>query len=75
MAIADLPLDQPTETRPAEPIVSIAVPMLNEAKYILSCLDSFAAQDYPLELLDLMVIDGGSDDGSRLVLGTPTRSN
>lgn len=75
MAVTDLPLDQPVEPRPAEPIVSIAVPMLNEAKYILSCLDSFAAQDYPLELLDLMVIDGGSDDGSRLVVEAYAKEN
>jgi succinoglycan biosynthesis protein ExoA len=60
-----------TESRPkrhAEPIVSIALPMLNEAEYIVPCLDSFAAQDYPLDLLDVMVIDGGSTDGGRLVV-------
>ncbi|MEQ8842657.1 MAG: glycosyltransferase family 2 protein [Acidimicrobiales bacterium] len=58
----------PRESRPAEPIVTIALPMLNESRYIMACLDSFAAQDYPLELLDVMVIDGGSDDGCRLVV-------
>jgi glycosyltransferase involved in cell wall biosynthesis len=56
------------QTRPALPVVSIAIPMLNEAKYIVGCLDSFGAQDYPLEFLDVMVIDGGSDDGCRLVV-------
>jgi succinoglycan biosynthesis protein ExoA len=61
--------------RPAEPIVSIALPMLNEAKYIVSCLDSFAAQDYPLDLLDVMVIDGGSTDGSRLVVNAYSEKN
>ncbi|MEZ5244087.1 MAG: glycosyltransferase family 2 protein [Acidimicrobiales bacterium] len=54
--------------RPAEPVVTVALPMLNEAKYIVACLDSFAAQDYPLHLLDVMVIDGGSEDGCRLVV-------
>ncbi len=39
--------------------------MLNELGAIESCLDSFAAQDYPLDLLDVLVIDGGSTDGSR----------
>ena len=56
------------EARPTEPIVTVAVPMLNESRYILACLDSFAVQDYPLDLLDVMVIDGGSEDGCRLVV-------
>lgn len=47
------------------PLVSVVVPMLNEARFIDACLDSFAAQTYPLELLDVVVVDGGSTDGSR----------
>lgn len=54
--------------RPAEPTVSIAIPMLNESMYIVACLQSFAMQDWPLDKLDVMVIDGGSEDGSRLVV-------
>ncbi|MDW3218203.1 MAG: glycosyltransferase family 2 protein [Acidimicrobiales bacterium] len=68
MAVTALALDASSDPRPAQPVVSIAVPMLNEARYILACLDSFAAQDYPLDHLDMMVIDGGSDDGSRIVV-------
>lgn len=75
MAVTDLPLDAPGETRPALPVVSIAIPMLNEARYILACLGSFAAQDYPLDKLDVMVIDGGSDDGCRLVVEAFARQN
>jgi glycosyltransferase involved in cell wall biosynthesis len=62
------PADTGAETRPVDPVVTIALPMLNEAQFILACLDSFAAQDYPLSLLDVMVIDGGSEDGCRLVV-------
>jgi succinoglycan biosynthesis protein ExoA len=61
--------------RPAEPVVSIAIPMLNESGYITGCLDSFKAQDYPLGRLDVMVIDGGSDDGCRLVVDAYVREN
>ncbi len=76
MAVTDHVAAQPDERRttptgedrPAEPVVTVALPMLNEAKYILACLDSFSQQDYPLDLLDVMVIDGGSDDGCRLVV-------
>lgn len=39
--------------------------MLNELGAIEACLDSFAAQDYPHDRLDVLVIDGGSTDGSR----------
>lgn len=72
MAVTDH-VDPETErmgspARPDRPVVTIALPMLNEAKHIVSCLDSFAAQDYPSDLLDVMVIDGGSDDGCRLVV-------
>jgi glycosyltransferase involved in cell wall biosynthesis len=47
------------------PLVSVVVPMLNEAGYIHACLDGFAAQTYPLARLEVLVVDGGSTDGSR----------
>lgn len=51
-----------------EPTVSVTLPMLNESNHIVACLESFGRQDYPLDRLDVMVIDGGSDDGSRAVV-------
>ena len=39
--------------------------MLNELGAIEACLDAFALQDFPLDRLEVMVIDGGSTDGSR----------
>lgn len=54
------------EVRAAElPVATIVIPMLNEATYIEACLDAFGAQTYPLDKLDVVVVDGGSDDGSR----------
>ncbi|MGZ4786092.1 MAG: glycosyltransferase family 2 protein [Acidimicrobiales bacterium] len=47
------------------PVATLVVPMLNELAHIDDCLDGFAAQTYPHELLDVVVVDGGSDDGSR----------
>src|SRR5947207_7586661 len=47
------------------PMVTVVIPMLNEHDHIGACLDGFAAQTYPHDLLDLVVVDGGSDDGSR----------
>lgn len=47
------------------PVVTVVVPMLDEAGFIEACLEGFAAQTYPLDLLDVVVVDGGSTDGSR----------
>jgi len=75
MAVSHFVAPTSDQPRPEQPVVSVALPMLNEAKYIVACLDSFAAQDYPLDRLDVMVIDGGSDDGSRLVVERYGESN
>lgn len=47
------------------PVVSVAVPMLNETRYIDECLEGFAKQSWPKDSLDVVVIDAGSTDGSR----------
>ncbi len=51
--------------RDAVPVVTVCVPMLDEAGAIDACLDGFAAQTHPLDRLDVVVVDGGSTDGSR----------
>jgi glycosyltransferase involved in cell wall biosynthesis len=51
------------------PPVSVIIPMLNERDYIERCLDSIICQDYPHERLEILVVDGNSDDGcDRIVL-------
>src|SRR5215218_3596262 len=44
--------------------VSLLVAMRNEAGYIERCLASIFAQDYPDHLLEVLVMDGQSTDGS-----------
>jgi glycosyltransferase involved in cell wall biosynthesis len=51
-----------------EPIVSVIVPCRNERDFIAQCLDSILASDFPLNRLEVLVIDGMSDDGTREVL-------
>jgi succinoglycan biosynthesis protein ExoA len=49
----------------APPFVSVIVPMRNERRYIERCLRSIAGQDYPHNQFEVIVVDGGSTDGSR----------
>jgi glycosyltransferase involved in cell wall biosynthesis len=51
-----------------QPLVSIAIPCRNEAAYIADCLDSILASDYPRDRLEILVVDGYSDDGTREIL-------
>ena len=47
------------------PTVSIIVTCYNESACIEKCLDSIIAFDYPGHLLEIIVVDGMSDDGTR----------
>jgi len=48
--------------------VSIVLPCLNEARNIRSCLDSVVAGGFPKDQLELLVVDGQSDDGTREIV-------
>lgn len=52
------------------PTVTVIIPCRNEQRFIGSCLDSILSGDYPPELLEIIVADGMSDDGTREVLQT-----
>ncbi|MDB4871644.1 MAG: putative glycosyltransferase [Gemmatimonadales bacterium] len=47
------------------PRVTVVIPCLNEERYIMGCLDSLLANDYPTDLIEILVVDGMSDDGTR----------
>lgn len=47
------------------PFVSVVVPVRNEERYIGRSLRSILAQDYPSHLVEVLVADGMSDDGTR----------
>jgi len=51
---------------PTPPTISVVVPSFNQASYLPQALDSILLQDYPR--LELIVIDGGSTDGSVEIL-------
>ena len=47
------------------PRVSVVIPCRNEVAYIDSCITSVLASDYPQDLLEILVVDGASTDGTR----------
>jgi glycosyltransferase involved in cell wall biosynthesis len=52
------------------PAISVIIPMRNEAGYIERCLETIFAQDYPAERIEIIVVDGDSDDGSAGILAS-----
>lgn len=46
------------------PFVSILIPIRNEVRHIPRCLQAVAEQDYPSDLIEVLVADGMSDDGT-----------
>ena len=51
-----------------QPRVTIAMPAYNEEKFIEACIASVQAQDYPAELIEILVADGRSTDKTRDIL-------
>jgi cellulose synthase/poly-beta-1,6-N-acetylglucosamine synthase-like glycosyltransferase len=47
------------------PFVTVVLPIRNEAAYIEQSLGVLLAQDYPPDRMEILVVDGRSDDGTR----------
>ncbi|MGH7615163.1 MAG: glycosyltransferase, partial [Gemmatimonadales bacterium] len=52
----------------SQPRVTVIVPCRNEEHYIGSCLDSILQSDYPQDRLEVLVVDGMSEDRTRAIL-------
>lgn len=46
------------------PLVSFVIPTFNSEKYLAGCLTSISKQDYPKQKIEILIIDGGSRDGT-----------
>jgi len=46
------------------PFVSVVVPCRDEERTLRACLDALRAQSYPRDRYEVLVVDGGSTDGS-----------
>jgi glycosyltransferase involved in cell wall biosynthesis len=51
-----------------KPLVSIIIPCRNEEQFIGKCINSIIAQDYPKDKLEVLAIDGMSEDGSKDII-------
>jgi len=49
-------------------LISVIVPCRNERDYIVECVESIMANDYGSDHLEVLVVDGVSDDGTREAL-------
>ncbi len=49
-------------------IITFIIPVFNEEKRILSCLDSIAAQEYNHTFIEIFIPDGMSEDNTRSVI-------
>ena len=55
--------------------VSVVIPCLNEEKTIHEVLDALANQTYPTELMEIVIADGGSTDGTHQVIDNYQAAN
>lgn len=49
----------------ALPLVTVVLPIRNEAAFIARCFDALAKQDYPSDRMEVVIADGMSTDGTR----------
>lgn len=55
--------------------VSVIIPCRNEEKFIARCLDSILMNDFPKEALEVLVVDGQSEDKTREIIGSYVERN
>jgi cellulose synthase/poly-beta-1,6-N-acetylglucosamine synthase-like glycosyltransferase len=55
------------------PRVSVIIPMRNEEEHIAQCLQSVVNQEYPEDLMEVLVVDGMSQDSSREIVSDITK--
>jgi len=52
----------------SQPLITVIVPVLNERRHIERCLESITNQQYPRDRYEVLVVDGGSTDGTREII-------
>ena len=60
---------------PSLPPISVLIPTFNEENFIKECLFSLVNGNYPTNLLEIIVIDGGSNDNTVEYIKTLSKSH
>lgn len=55
--------------------LSIIIPMYNSEKYIINCINSLLTQNILKKDYEIIIVDDGSTDNSKLLIGEYTRNN
>ena len=63
-----LPRSLPHGPLPEQPFVSVILAVRDEERYIARALDGVLRQSYPYDAVEILVVDGESDDGTREVV-------
>jgi len=58
-----------------QPFVSVIIPCRNEEKFINKCLDSLVASTYPKDRLEILVVDGMSEDRTKEVVNSYSQAH
>ena len=58
-----------------KPLVSIIIPCRNEEKFIEECLGSVVKQNYPKDKMEILVVDGMSEDKTRDIVKEYSKKN
>jgi cellulose synthase/poly-beta-1,6-N-acetylglucosamine synthase-like glycosyltransferase len=61
------PEGSPAEKQAAEPTVSIVLPTYNEARIVESKLEDILALDYPMDKVEIVVVDSSDDETPTIV--------
>lgn len=56
-------------------LVTVVIALKNESKYINGCLESLLNQTYNEKRYEILIYDGGSDDGTKEILDTINNKN
>ena len=49
-------------------MISVVCPIYNEEQFIAGCIKSILAQDYPKDDMEVILVDGMSKDGTRVIV-------
>jgi len=58
-------IDKENKINKINPLISVIIPCRNEEKFIGACLNSLLTQDYAKDKIEIIVVDGMSEDDTR----------